>query len=170
MFKRLRHITGNSRGLTLLELIIAMLVLSIIMTVAFSMFAPMFRAYERANNLAEVNSLMDNVAALIIDDLANATEAPDDSVTHLRFRTTYFVEFAARPANQDSDQLVISKQIRNSEPWIPVLPVMYYKGNSMIIEYIDITNTGVIIFELTLRSPDDWVRTKEYAVRPVGLE
>ncbi|MCL2820897.1 MAG: prepilin-type N-terminal cleavage/methylation domain-containing protein [Oscillospiraceae bacterium] len=73
MDRRLRLLFCE-KGITLIELLVAMVVMIVIMTAAVSIFAPMYQAYQRANNLAEVNTLLDNISALIMDDVARATD------------------------------------------------------------------------------------------------
>ncbi|MCL2198590.1 MAG: type II secretion system GspH family protein [Defluviitaleaceae bacterium] len=64
----------NNKGMTLIELIVSMLVFSIIMIAATAIFIPIYRAFERANTFAEANTLLDNIATVIMYDIANATE------------------------------------------------------------------------------------------------
>ena len=59
----------NRKGLSLMELVVAIMVFSIIMAVTVSLVGPVLRTFERANNFAEANTMLDNIAAIITADL-----------------------------------------------------------------------------------------------------
>jgi hypothetical protein len=63
---------NNNQGITMTELIISILVFSIIMMATTSIFTPMLRGFLRASHLSEANTIMDNVAAVMLTDLTMA--------------------------------------------------------------------------------------------------
>ena len=67
------RVIRNNKGLTLVELVIGMVVLTIILTMVVSIVMPMMQFQRRANLLAEQNSLLDNLANQIIYDISMAT-------------------------------------------------------------------------------------------------
>jgi prepilin-type N-terminal cleavage/methylation domain-containing protein len=189
MMKLIRRIPGN-KGVTLIELIIAMLVMAVIMIAATTVFAPMLQAYQRANNLAEVNTLLDNISALVMSDVASATEifengrpdAPDpadiepDNLTLLfSIRTTHFIDYYI------DDNGILWRDAQSLGEPLQLLPRHFYKfwgdetvfsvdGDETSLELDD--DTGVVTFTLTIRNQVDgggWSRDRIYTSRPIGL-
>ena len=176
----------NSKGITLIEMLIAMVVMIVIMTAVTSIFAPMLQTYQRANNLAEVNTLLDNISALIMDDVASATEFPADpaapttipaGLTHLfRIRTTFFIDYYL-----DDEGLIW----RNIPGWnegedepIELLPRHYYRfwGDETMFHFEDAADitlanvNGVVTLNLNITNREDgWTRDRLYTARPIGL-
>ena len=66
----------SKKGFTLMELIVGILMFSIIAIVVSTALSPTLFAYMRANDFAEYNSLLDNIANQIINDLNQSTEEP----------------------------------------------------------------------------------------------
>jgi prepilin-type N-terminal cleavage/methylation domain-containing protein len=62
----------NNKGVTLTELVVGMLVLAIIMLAVTSVFLPIYNAYVHANNMAEVNNLMNALSSVIMSDVESA--------------------------------------------------------------------------------------------------
>jgi prepilin-type N-terminal cleavage/methylation domain-containing protein len=133
MLKLIRRIPGN-KGVTLIELMLAMLVMAIIMIAATTVFAPMLQAYQRANNLAEVNTLLDNISALIMNDVASATEinppgrltappppAPAGLTRLFSLRTTHFIDYYI-DANG-----YLWRDVQGLDEPLMLLPLHFYK-------------------------------------------
>jgi prepilin-type N-terminal cleavage/methylation domain-containing protein len=160
MLKRL----NNRKGVTLTELIAAMLVLSIIMLAVSMVFVPLFNAYVRANNFAEINTILDNISAVILSDLANAAEVPvfeeDEGMLTIE----------ARPRVQysmDGDIIVRDVGGRGSQP---IFHEGFYRNNSVRIDdYSDDTLT-LVLGELRRDGTFGEIVRRSYAVRPLGLE
>ena len=67
------------KGMTIIELVIAM-ILFVMLTIAVSaVFAPMMRAYAKANEIAECNTLLDNIANQMISDMSEVTKPLEDN-------------------------------------------------------------------------------------------
>jgi len=66
----------NKKGMTLMELIVGMIMFSIIAVSVSMALAPTLFAYMRANDFAEYNALLDNIANQIVGDLTLATKTP----------------------------------------------------------------------------------------------
>lgn len=61
-----------------MELIVGLMLLSIIATAAGASLAPMMKAYAKANDIAEWNTLLDTVANQMVSELSEATaDMPD---------------------------------------------------------------------------------------------
>jgi len=193
MIKRIRRVL-NIKGVTLIELIISMIVMAVIMIAATTVFMPILQAYQRANNLAEVNTLLDNISSLIMSDVASATEIldindrpdlPDElgNLTRLfSLQTTFFIDYFI------DDNGFIWRDIQSLNDPIPLLPRNYYKfwGDDTVFsiytgreeeddepDNVEITrlddDNGIVTFILTIESIDGWFRTRVYTARPIGL-
>jgi len=183
MIKRMKHIF-NKKGVTLIELLMSMLVMAIIMIAVTTVFIPMFRAYQRANNLAEVNTLLDNISTLVMNDVAGITDPPDltpatvtlDDGTVLnrlfRLQATFFIDYYLDNAG------IIWRSVQDMEP-MPLLPHHFYKfwgaaGNETVftVAACDLTFdplTGTVELELAIESIDGWTRDRVYTARPLLL-
>jgi len=166
MIKRIRQLF-NSKGMTLIELIVSVMVLSVIMIAVTTVFAPILRTFERANNLAEANTLLDNLSALIMDDVAGATGITGGSGT-FSIKTTHEIRYYTNTAGI----------LYRSAPGFdgPVLHKDFYKyrgtaGDETVFSvsaactYLE----GLVTITLTLTATDGWSLTRDYTARPVGL-
>jgi len=167
----IRRITRllNSKGVTLMEMILSIMALSIIIIAVTAMFAPIMRFYERANNLAEANALIDNISALVFDDVTNAVSVEPGSGT-FTIRTSYNIEYYS-----DSNGI-----LRRRAPGFdgPVLQRDFYKykgtgGDETVFSAsadckFD-ENTGMVTITLTLTADDGWELTRAYCAKPIGL-
>ena len=72
--KTLTKLIKNKKGLTLMELIVGMLMFTIIAITLSVILAPILSAYTRANDFAEYNALLDNIANQIISDLSQSRD------------------------------------------------------------------------------------------------
>jgi prepilin-type N-terminal cleavage/methylation domain-containing protein len=195
MRRFMKLILGN-KGVTLIELIMAMLVMAIIMIAATSVFAPMLQAYQRANNFAEANTLLDNISAIIMSDVANATEIthpitlppiitpptpppplpPIPALTPLfRIKTSHYIDYYI-----DATGIIW----RNIPGWsagddipIELLPRHYYKFRGAetvfsVTATTGLTNEdeeGTVVLTLQIASIEGWTRDRTYTARPLGL-
>ena len=71
-----KKIAKNNQGVTLVELVIAVMLLSIITASVSAVFLPILRLQRRSVEVAELNALMDNIANPIINDLSYTYEIP----------------------------------------------------------------------------------------------
>lgn len=70
---KIKKILKQKGGMTLIEVVVAMLLFTIITTAVTSILAPTLTAYSNANDLAEVTSLSNDIAAVILDSLEQST-------------------------------------------------------------------------------------------------
>jgi len=192
MFKHFKRIL-NSRGVTLVEMIVAMVVMVVIMISVTTVFAPMLITYQRAGNLAEVNTLFDNISALIMDDVARANEIvtnpadlppqiiivpdPDDEdqnfpITPLfRIRTTFWSDYYLDPDG------IIWMNAPSLDTPVRILPRDFYKFNGEnetvfsvgICTLTEAATEGVFILTLRIVSTDGWFRDRIFSARPIGM-
>ena len=72
----IKKLLKSKKGFTLIELIVGLVIFGIISTAVATLLAPMLFAFIRANEFAEYNILLDNLANQIISDLSQSTEPP----------------------------------------------------------------------------------------------
>jgi len=176
----------NKKGVTLIEMIVAMVVMVIIITAVSSIFAPMLMTYQRASNLAEVNTLLDNISAIIMDDVSRASEilpadpnedttveqdtGPDIVLTHLfRIRTTFWNDYFL------GNDGTIWLSVQGLEDPIRILPRDFYRfwGEDETVFRITecdlVVAVGVVTLDIEVTSRDGWRRDRTYTARPIGL-
>jgi len=166
----------------LTELIVAIMVFTIIMVSVTSVFAPMLRAYSKANNLAEANTILDNTAALIMDDIAGAVAVaglpgispasrvlpgPGDGFAPWEAElvingSPHRVEY-----RQTADGLQRRTVTASGGEWRFLLEPEFYRHSTIDMGW-DFSD-GLVTITLRLISNDGWFRERIYMARPVGL-
>ena len=166
MIRRIRQVLNN-KGLTMIELLIALFVFSIIAISVITVFVSAIGAYIRARDFAEVNTLMDNISALVMDDVMSATATPSELELppptprpgdQFTIFTTHYIVYSISP----DDQILM----RNGTP---VLAANFYRSISLDavkLEEID----GNVTLTLTLTPGGGSPQTRSYTTRPVGLQ
>jgi len=172
----------NNKGVTLTELIVTIMVVSIILSATVSVVGPVLRAFERANSFAEANTLLDNLAALIMHDVANAREIEplegligyvDDEAdggavvpARLTILTSRYVFLEVHEI--DGLNILTRHDEYDGDDPVPLLAGNYYRGKSVSVGWI--VENGIVTIHLTLRSANGWEIEREYVARPLGLE
>jgi len=72
----IKKLLKSTKGFTLIELIVGLVIFGIISVAVSALLAPTLFAFMRANDFAEYNILLDNIANQIISDLSQSTEPP----------------------------------------------------------------------------------------------
>ena len=151
----------NQKGMTLTELIVAMLVMSIIMLAVTAVFLPIYNAYVNANELAEVNLLLNSLSAYIMSDLENARDEPALDTPYGTLTINTRIGVACAYATEDN---VLT---RNS---VPVLDEGYYKKKGAAIKSLDVSD-GICTVELALLDRNGAeIISRAYSAKPVGLQ
>ena len=185
-------ILKNKKGLTLIELIVGILMFIIIAIVVSTSLAPILFSYVRANDFAEYNTLLDNIANQIIGDMAQSTEEPKftsgwvvDNTGRLTITTksrivTYTVENTLADVggvlqvggvtagvDEDDDPIIL-------DDFRDVFSADFYK-NKVISFRVDKDTGPLIAYILTVRLRENstlgniFEIEREYAVRPIML-
>jgi Tfp pilus assembly protein PilW len=159
MLKRL----NNKTGATLTELIVGMLVLSIVLLAVTSVFLPMYNAHTYANDMAEINALLNSLSSVILSDIesANGIEFDEDEGT-----LTILVSGTDVLYDTDADPDTARRILRRND--VPVFDAGFYRRMSVAIENGE-QNGGVFSFELVVSDRLGEVERREYTARPVGL-
>lgn len=159
MMKNLKE----KKGMTLIELIVGMMMFAILTAAVSAVLVPMLRVYARANEFAECNTLLDNVANQIIKDLSNATKELDLSADETILITIELDEIIYTVDNSNGVLL------KNG---IPVLSKSYYKNKSVNFSCVSISSSAGTAYMLTVIISSDengeMIR-RDYAVKPLAL-
>jgi type II secretory pathway pseudopilin PulG len=169
-----------------MELIVAILVFVIVMAAVTSIFAPMLRGFQRANNLAEANTLLDNLATLMMADINNAryiyphngdTQQPDPEDPTIQqfltitttFDVIYSIELDEDDDNDPEHGIVMLRIPITGESDFPLLEEQYYRGATVSFSWDWDNTTGLVELTFELTHPDGWIHQRTYTARPVGL-
>jgi prepilin-type N-terminal cleavage/methylation domain-containing protein len=177
--------TLNKKGVTLMEMVIALVVLSVILVAVTAVFAPILRTYLITTDYAEGNTILDNIATSILDDLANAIDiTPATGTTPGNTMTIIFSKNAVGAPTRDVAFHIPNEagNVNNGiimwhEPFVagsalnprPLFHRNFYSGKEVVMSWNFDAATGVI--ELTLElAADGWaMEPRTYSARPVGL-
>ena len=182
------------KGLTLIELIVGIVMFSIIAIAISTALAPTLFSYMRANDFAEYNALLDNIANQMINDLSQSTDKPvfDDTAGaggwaidnsgRLTITTNIrVITYSLRQADVrviDNIGGVLQKEGINTDGDLEFFDVFsedFYKRKSLSFMLEDVPGT-VPAYTLTLRLRENsnlgniFEISREYAVRPLMLE
>jgi prepilin-type N-terminal cleavage/methylation domain-containing protein len=174
---------SNNKGVTLVELIVAILVFSVIMAVSLSLVGPVFRAFEHANHFAEANTLLDNVAAVIIADVMSVSGEvvdpiydpdPIDPDRVLGLRVPYHIHYYF-----DGDGILMRHALHDAGGSVPVFDSGFirdarFPSNARIFQNIRLgldweLGTDYFAFTLELVADHGTVLERTYTVRPLGM-
>ena len=159
----MKKILRNKKGVTLIELIVGMVLFTIITTSITAVMVPMLRNYAKANELAECNTLLDNVANQIISDISVAT-AP---VAHTEFADIISITV---DSPGDVTYTVIDGLLQKNGA--PVLAKSYYKNKSVSFSCkpaASAEGTAYILTVIIISDTDGEMIRRDYAVRPLVL-
>ena len=166
--KRIKRVL-NSKGMTLMEMIMSIMVLSLIITAVASVFSPVLRFYERANNLAEASALIDSISALVMGDVANAVGVKP-GLGAFTISTPYNVEYYS------DGNGVLCRRAPGFDGAVLQRDFYKYKGLSGDETVFSVAadcefdeNTGLVTIALTLTAGDGLELTRSYAAKPIGL-
>jgi len=170
----------NKKGVTLMEMIVVLFVLSMIMVAVTSIFAPMLQTFRRANNFAEANPIFDNIAMLMLHDINSALEvrpalqggASDENewdvviqtVTH---RIAYRMMDDVPSPVTGNTVTVIQRNLIEIGIIEYLFDVNFYRGKRITFEVEE--HDGLVELTLFMTSPDGWNRERTYVARPPGL-
>ena len=161
-------ILKSNGGFTLVELIVAMTIATVILTSVTAIFPAVLQTYEEANSLAERNTLMSNLANQIIADLADATE----DVAELDAENTVTIATGHGVVTYTVDALegVLLKKIGSGEP-AAVLSKAYFKNKSarFIVSKADSHGTAYNLSVTIISDKSGKEISRNYTVMPLVL-
>ena len=179
-----------------MELIVGMVMFTIISITISMLLAPILSAYTRANDFAEYNALLDNIANQIINDISQATDPlPPTQTTGVwtdpnedtrdRFLTitaqNRVIRYAVTSGVLEREGLIVERDITGeivqvTSEWFPVFSEDFYKRKNVSFMVEDISTVTVTAYRLTVRLTEDrgpinarFEIPREYEVRPLML-
>jgi len=137
-------------------------------------FVSAVSAYIRARDYAEINTMMDNVSALVMSDIMSATVEPatDTSLVEpppvspeeeFRIFTTHYIVYSRIPAAPGDSRQVL---LRNG---VPVLSSDFYRTITLDSIDLDVDDDGVATLTISITPGGGSQQTRSYVSRPVGL-
>ena len=171
----------NKKGMTLTELLIGLLLFAIIAAITSALLLPMLRAHTAANEFAEYNTLLDNIANEVIGDLAAAAEPLDPvgwpiDISEAGDRFSIVTDGRDIAYAIDADGLLL-KDVDGSEA--PVLPDWFYarghENDRSVRLTVDRAGSGgeaeetAYILTVTILFGDGESISRAYAARPLVL-
>lgn len=170
---------NNKKGMTLIELIAAMLVFTVIATTVTTVLVSITKVYIKANDLAESNLLLDNLSAELMEDLTSATDIEfSDTINDAKALTV--VTGKGKTVYDFNSEGYLTRDY-GSGP-VLVLDKGYYKNKTAGVSYgyadaSPLTNGSIqkaeMLFTLTIYTDDNGTSipmvSRTYAVKPLGL-
>jgi len=157
-------ILRSKKGVTLMEVIVASLMFAIVAIAATTAMAPMLRFQMRANDIAEVNSIFDNVANVIIRDLSSASDVINygtDDILEVSIPTLGDIELSIAPDPANNNLLAL---LRNG---VSVLPAGYFRNNAVSF---NVTEPSTGVFNVRISVTDITGMTeRNFVVRPLMM-
>ncbi|MCL2052055.1 MAG: type II secretion system GspH family protein [Lachnospiraceae bacterium] len=175
----------DNRGLTLVELIVGMFIFSIVTAATLSILMPMIRTMKRANEIAEYNTLFDNIANLIVSDLkkavnpwplpledeyGNILEDGDGNIIGWRISVNsspYLIDYANASETNEAG-VTRSFILRNGTD---LLPRHFSWWTNVSFSLVPPPDGQPMVYLLTVRLSDnnDISLTRDYVIRPLAL-
>ncbi len=157
-------ILSEKKGFTLIELAVSTIILVILVMAASMILAPTLNAYRKANETAETNILLDNIANDLVSDLSRATAVNIDDITHTLEITTSdnLLKYSV-----DVTDGILMKGNNIINP-APVLAKDFYKGRTVSFTVTE-PQPKAFVVSLAITDKSGNKIGRDYAVRPVAL-
>lgn len=163
---KLRKHLKNKKGVSLMEILVASLIFAMITVAVTAILTPMVMAFVRANEFAEVNSLLDNVGNAIISDMSLAVDDieinSDDDISILT--RNGIISYTI------SDDGFLMVESGNLDPRL-VFPREFY-GNMTISFEVSRYDPGMASYTLVVtvtQSDSITYISREFIIRPLML-
>jgi hypothetical protein len=177
--KAIARLVKNKRGVTLVELIASMIMLTFITFSVFAIMAPILRVYTQAGDVAEVNALLDNVANEMIGTIRNAAAEIDEDDLFVVFGRNNDGMVFTLHGFYGSGLITTEYSVDNNgvllKNGVPFFSKAFYRGYSVSFS-VSLSNTPSVnetsyILTMTITSDRDATRfiSRDYAVVPLVL-
>ncbi|MCL1822787.1 MAG: hypothetical protein FWG44_01160 [Oscillospiraceae bacterium] len=164
----------SKKGMTLVELLTGIAMLSFLMIMITSILMPTSRVQSRVIDLAEMNTLLDNVSNPIIKDLSSATSVVPgsmifgaDDLVRIPIGNTW-VEYTVDPASG----ILMRETNRDGGVSRFVLSPAYYRNKSITFAVTDAgltSGTGFILTVIILSDTGEELADRSYAIKPLAV-
>jgi len=169
----MRKLLKCKKGVSLMEIIVGMLLFGMVVMTMTAAISPLMLAYNRANDLAEYNQILDAIGNRITSDMAKASSidpftSDTDSLTN---NITMVIDnITVRYSLNANGQLHIQRgsSVATLETATPVYQQEFYRGKS-----IGIAATGTspnFFLEVTVTSTDSGRHTGSKITRPYAVQ
>ncbi|MCL2084960.1 MAG: prepilin-type N-terminal cleavage/methylation domain-containing protein [Oscillospiraceae bacterium] len=159
----------NKKGMTLMELVVAMLVFSVVSGAAAFVIAPIITVYHRANDLAECNTLLDSLSLELLGDIADAKSGAVIAPDEITFNTNTTISYSV-----------------NGDGWLCkngslVLDKAFYKRKTLKLEFLSANGISYLIIDdplpnafkvrfTLLDGAGSTLASRDYAVNPLLIQ
>jgi len=159
VLKRIKKVF-NKKGLTLMELIVSIGVLSIIIVAVSASLTPLLHTYMRANSFAEANTLLDNIATLMLNEINNAVELRlDDADNDFVIRGIHEIEYRI-------EEGILEWFNEEHNRWDQLLDGNFYGGSDLEMEWL--LEDGLVTLTVRLIA-EGWELERDYVAKPKHL-
>jgi prepilin-type N-terminal cleavage/methylation domain-containing protein len=169
----MKKLLKSKKGFTLMESIVAIGICAIIMASAALVLPNVLRVYDRANIMAERNTLLNNVANIIIADLTDLAEPLSDESLNNENNLALFT--GVDHVVYTIDNGILNRSVDKGEA-TPVLPPRYYGRSQVSFVCNEVTTTQggeeVLAYQLTITVNsirDSGAISRSYMVKPLVL-
>jgi len=164
---RVFRVLKSTRGLSLMELLVAGLMFAILAATVIMVISPIMMAFSRANSLAEYNTVLDSVGNVIVSDFASVRSISSSGVDVLVFSTdSGSVEFSVVNG-------FLHRRFGTAAPSAPVFPAGFYDGKTISFDVSGDELSGFEIAVTVIPSGRPGSATAEitrnFAIRPLML-
>jgi len=169
----MRKILKNKKGFTLMELIVGMVIFAIISISISMVLTPTLSAFRRANDFAEYNALLDNIANQIIGDLSQSVREPDFEPDVDIDDNVLTIHLNAKVVRYYINNGVLWREVGDTA--MPVFTEDFYHRKSLSIAFapVDADDTDFVSYTLTITIRENggagFEVSRDYVIRPLLL-
>lgn len=197
--RTLKKLLRSSKGVSLMELVVAMMVFSILVMAVSTVFLPMLQTYYHAVDFAETNPLLDEISNTLLTDINQANAISVVNETDGRMTLTlnikragyaaFTVVYSLQPIDDDNNPVtppanpaLYLYRAFDGDPPVLVHDPDYYRGNftrekSVNVRYLDANNVpllggpvlGAFFVEVSIVGSGGGSTSRTYAADPLCL-
>lgn len=157
----------DKKGTSLMELMVAMIIFAMIATSVTMILVPTLREYGRATELAQINSMVNNVGNEISSDLSQSTESaaiPTSNTIDIQIGNNQ-VTYTSQGTSNGKSQLLRSY---NGGSLSPLFSDAYYHDKGVVVSYTEEDKTYTIEVALYDEN-DELLVSRNFVVKPLIL-
>lgn len=166
----MKIILKNKSGMTLIEMIVAVLIVSILSVAVVSVLVPTLKTYTKANELAELNSILSIAGTEITTEMSRAVIAPsiesDGRKINIPVKESNSVTYFLNNG-------ILMKQLDNNTS-VHAIPKDVYNGKSLDVKYRKVKlasgdGTAYMVDISVLNRENRALLSRTFAVKPLVL-
>jgi len=168
----LKKLLKNKIGMTLMEIMVGSMLFGLVAMTVTAALAPMMLAFNRANDFAEYNLVMDTVANRLTSEIAQASSIDISNSAELKVVTS-IGEIRYHVNNGQLWQIFKSGPVGTTSPGIEVFPDDFYKGKQISftvtheppISPETTSQNYTVTIDISSTGPSGATATRTYAAR-----